>query len=51
MPDDTLQVLVEGRERAVVEHYYAGPTLKARVRTLPEASMQRLDENLRALLE
>ena len=38
LPDDTLQVLVEGKERAQVEGYLAGGSLRARVRTLSEVS-------------
>ena len=38
LPDDTLQVLVEGKERAQVEGYLAGGSLRARVRTLSETS-------------
>jgi ATP-dependent Lon protease len=36
LPDDTLQVLVEGRERARVESYLSGATLRARVVTIPD---------------
>ncbi len=36
LPDDTLQVLVEGRERARIDGYLPGPTLRARVHTVPE---------------
>jgi len=38
LPDDTLQVLVEGKERAEVESFLPGVTLRARVRTLPETA-------------
>lgn len=51
LPDDTLQVLVEGRERAVVEQYYSGSILRAKVRTVSEAATQRGDDNVRALVE
>ena len=36
LPDDTLQVLVEGRERVRVESYINGAALRARVVTLSE---------------
>ncbi len=50
LPDDTLQVLVEGKERARVEGFIAGATLRARVMTLPETNSG--DENrTRALIE
>lgn len=48
LPDDTLQVLVEGRERAVVEGYLPGISLRARVRTLPETGGS--DERSKILL-
>ncbi len=38
LPDDTLQVLVEGKERARVEGYLPGVSLRARVNTLSETS-------------
>ena len=38
LPDDTLQVLVEGKERARVESFVPGGTLRARVQTLPETT-------------
>ncbi len=38
LPDDTLQVLVEGRERAQVESFISGATLRARVVTLTETN-------------
>jgi ATP-dependent Lon protease len=49
LPDDTLQVLVEGRERAVVQEFLPGGTLRARVETLPETAAQ--TERTRALVE
>src|SRR5690625_1427844 len=36
LPDDTLQVLVEGRERATIDSYLSGPTLRASVTTIDE---------------
>jgi ATP-dependent Lon protease len=50
LPDDTLQVLVEGRERARVESYVPGLTLRANVQTLSESGTQ-LDARSRALVE
>ncbi len=50
LPDDTLQVLVEGRERARVESYLPGLTLRANVQTLSESGTQ-LDARSRALVE
>ena len=38
LPDDTLQVLVEGRERAHIDEYLAGPSLRAQVSTLEETT-------------
>jgi ATP-dependent Lon protease len=38
LPDDTLQVLVEGKERARVDGFLPGATLRARVSTLSETS-------------
>ncbi len=50
LPDDTLQVLVEGKERARVESFVPGGTLRARVQTLPETTTG--DEaRTRALIE
>ncbi|MDZ7703831.1 MAG: endopeptidase La [Trueperaceae bacterium] len=50
LPDDTLQVLVEGRERARVEEYYAGGSLRARVETISETSTQ-ADAQIKALID
>ena len=50
LPDDTLQVLVEGKERARVEGFVPGATLRARVVTLPETSGSDEDRT-RALVE
>ncbi len=36
LPDDTLQLLVEGRERAAIDGYVDGPSLRAQVHTLDE---------------
>jgi len=36
LPDDTLQVLVEGRERAIIDSYLPGSTLRASVTTVDE---------------
>ncbi len=51
LPDDTLQVLVEGRERVSVERYYVGSSLRARVRTVPETRGGHNDEEVRDLVE
>ena len=50
LPDDTLQVLVEGRERAQVTSYVPGGSLRANVRTLPETNAGE-NERTKALLE
>ena len=50
LPDDTLQVLVEGRERAMVENYVPGVSLRANVRTLPETGNSQ-DPRARALID
>lgn len=50
LPDDTLQVLVEGRERAEVESYVPGPTMRARVRTIVETGASS-DPKSKALVE
>lgn len=36
LPDDTLQVLVEGRERARIDEFLPGASLRAQVSTLAE---------------
>lgn len=51
LPDDTLQVLVEGKERAIVETFISGPTLRARVRTMSDAAGSRTDTATQALVE
>ena len=51
LPDDTLQVLVEGKERAIVEEYLDGPTMRARVRTIADPATTRLDAEGQALVE
>ncbi|MBS3966760.1 MAG: endopeptidase La [Truepera sp.] len=51
LPDDTLQVLVEGRERARILNYLSGPTLRARVETMNESAPNRDDPKVRALVE
>lgn len=50
LPDDTLQVLVEGKERAIVEEFIDGPSMRARVRTVAEPSVK-LDAEAQALVE
>ncbi len=49
LPDDTLQVLVEGRERARIDRYLNGPSLRAEVTTIPEVTSAR--EDAAALIE
>ncbi len=51
LPDDTLQVLVEGRERARVERYLPGPTLRVEVSHIPEISPEKGDTRVAALIE
>ena len=51
LPDDTLQVLVEGRERVRVESYINGAALRARVVTLPETDSGDDAERMKALVE
>ncbi len=41
LPDDTLQVLVEGRERARIDSYLPGGSLRAQVTTIPEVTTER----------
>jgi ATP-dependent Lon protease len=50
LPDDTLQVLVEGRERAQVQRFINGNALRAQVRTIPEVNTGD-DTKLRALVD
>ena len=50
LPDDTLQVLVEGRDRVKVDSFIPGGTLRARVTTLAETGSSG-DSAVRALLE
>jgi len=49
LPDDTLQVLVEGRERARIDSYLAGASLRAQVTTIPEITAERPESS--ALVE
>ena len=51
LPNDTLQVLVEGRERARIEAYLPGPSLRARVVTIPEVPPTPGEVKVQALLE
>ena len=50
LPDDTLQVLVEGRERATIDSYLPGSTLRASVTTVDEEQDGDVPE-LAALME
>ncbi len=49
LPDDTLQVLVEGRERARIEAYLPGPALRAQVSAIAEVASD--GEDTQALVE
>ncbi len=49
LPDDTLQVLVEGRERAHIDAYLTGPSLRAKVTTIAEQGQEA--EETQALIE
>ncbi len=51
LPDDTLQVLVEGKERAVVQGYVPGQTLRARVKTIPEPGGSKLEAEAQPMME
>src|SRR5690606_33192725 len=51
LPNDTLQVLVEGRERARIEEYVPGPSLRARIATVPESTSDSATPRTQALVE
>jgi ATP-dependent Lon protease len=51
LPDDTLQVLVEGRERARIDDYLPGPALRARVTTIPESASGRPASEVAAVVD
>jgi ATP-dependent Lon protease len=51
LPDDTLQVLVEGRERASIDAFLPGATLRAQVSTIPETHGEADEARTRALIE
>jgi ATP-dependent Lon protease len=51
LPDDTLQVLIEGRERARVERFINGSALRAQVRTVPETNSSTDENRLRGLVD
>ncbi|MFA5568748.1 MAG: endopeptidase La [Trueperaceae bacterium] len=51
LPNDTLQVLVEGRDRARIEEYVQGGALRARVSTVNEVGVDRQDESVQGLIE
>ncbi|MDF1522652.1 MAG: endopeptidase La [Trueperaceae bacterium] len=51
LPDDTLQVLVEGRERARIEAYVPGATLRAEVVAIAERSPDKGDVHAAAVVE
>ncbi len=51
LPNDTLQVLVEGRERARIDEYLPGPSLRAKVSTVPEVTSEAASARTQALVE
>ncbi|HET8985038.1 MAG TPA: endopeptidase La [Trueperaceae bacterium] len=51
LPNDTLQVLVEGRERARIDEYLQGPSLRARVSTISETQEAGATAQTQALIE
>jgi ATP-dependent Lon protease len=51
LPDDTLQVLVEGRERAAIKSFLPGASLRAQVGTITESSLERDATHIQALIE
>ena len=51
LPDDTLQVLVEGRDRAHIDSYVPGGALRANVTTIPESGPERGDGRVAALID
>ncbi len=51
LPDDTLQVLVEGRERVQVKQYINGVSLRAIVETITETSSNANEAHTRGLIE
>ncbi|MCA9839977.1 MAG: endopeptidase La, partial [Trueperaceae bacterium] len=51
LPDDTLQVLVEGRERVQVKQFINGPSLRALVETISETGSSANEAHTRGLIE
>jgi ATP-dependent Lon protease len=51
LPDDTLQVLIEGRERAQVQRFINGSALRAQVRTVPETNTSTDENRLRSIVD
>ncbi len=51
LPDDTLQVLVEGRERAQITGYIPGPALRARISTIAETGTDREGGDVQPLID
>jgi ATP-dependent Lon protease len=51
LPDDTLQVLVEGRDRARIVGYLPGPSLRATVQTIAEVASERPAGEVMAVVE
>ncbi len=51
LPNDTLQVLVEGRERASIGDYLPGPALRAQITTVAENTAEAASARTQALVE
>ena len=51
LPDDTLQVLVEGRERVIVKQFINGVSLRAIVETITETASSANEAQTRSLIE
>ncbi|HZJ08407.1 MAG TPA: endopeptidase La [Trueperaceae bacterium] len=51
LPNDTLQVLVEGRDRATIDTYVTGPSLRAKVSTIAETQGEGGTAHTQALVE
>ncbi len=51
LPNDTLQVLVEGRERARIVSYLPGTSLRAHVQTIPEQQEEKDAAQVNAMID
>ena len=51
LPDDTLQVLVEGRDRAKIDSFLPEPSLRAQVTTISETNAEQDDGKVQALID